>query len=662
MAVDNEAPPPPPLKIEPNSPFYLGPQDRPGDFITPTRLRDDNYDDWSSDVRTALEARRKFEFLDGTITTPTPPCTQSDWNAIHAMLVSWITNTISLELHTSIAKCEQTKNMSVSTYFAKLNKLWEELHNHEPLIECSCCFSCTAGVQHESRRETGMLHQFLMGLYSEYYTQTRANILSHDPLPSLNRAYQLLIQDERVRLAKATPEDTLPNTALGFVLRTDTGWERGRVDRPDRSHLVCTHCKKTGHEVTHCFELHGYPEWYDDRMKTNGGGRGRGRNSGRGRSSARANTTVTIPVVGAADTVAGGTAGSSSQQVFSADQWKALAGFFGNVKIPENRLNGTFNAQLWIVDTGANHHVTGDMSWLINKKTISDYLVGLPNGKTVNATQEGSDQSRELIGTGVRRDGLYYFGGTDSVQHVSVKGDSSNLELWHRRMGHPSEKVVKLLPPAKGDKFASRSRKCLFVRYPFGKKGWKLFNLDTKEFVELNEDVDLDFLDVQAFDNMENIDGQPTVQVQQDQAAQQAHSTQPAVAPTELGHVAPAAGLGPSVEIPHVPMSSLGDNESSDMGRGFHKKFPSVLLRDFVNHNVFVTSPSPATSTPQHSSAITSSKEPRSFKEAMKDVSWKMSMHEEIQALEDNGMWTKMVNVLWEANGCIEINLTLMAF
>ena len=32
------------------------------------------------------------------------------------------------------------------------------------------------------------------------------------------------------------------------------------------------------------------------------------------------------------------------------------------------------------------------------------------------------------------------------------------------------------------DKFASRSRKCVFVGYPFGKKGWKLYDLDTREF------------------------------------------------------------------------------------------------------------------------------------------------------------------------------------
>ena len=34
----------------------------------------------------------------------------------------------------------------------------------------------------------------------------------------------------------------------------------------------------------------------------------------------------------------------------------------------------------------------------------------------------------------------------------------------------------------KGDKFASKSRKCVFVRDPYGKKGWKLFDLETKEF------------------------------------------------------------------------------------------------------------------------------------------------------------------------------------
>ncbi|KAL6329338.1 hypothetical protein AAG906_017643 [Vitis piasezkii] len=76
------------------------------------------------------------------------------------------------------------------------------------------------------------------------------------------------------------------------------------------------------------------------------------------------------------------------------------------------------------------------------------------------------------------------------------------------------------------------------------------------------------------------------------------------------------------------------------MGNGMRDKFPSVLLRDFVTHTVVAESPSPATPSPQHPSAIISSNDPKSFKEAMKDVGWQKSMHEEIRALEENGTWT----------------------
>lgn len=34
----------------------------------------------------------------------------------------------------------------------------------------------------------------------------------------------------------------------------------------------------------------------------------------------------------------------------------------------------------------------------------------------------------------------------------------------------------------KGDKFESRSKRCVFVGYPYGKKGWRLYDLDSKQF------------------------------------------------------------------------------------------------------------------------------------------------------------------------------------
>nr|KAJ0187171.1 hypothetical protein LSAT_V11C900483680 [Lactuca sativa] len=85
--------------------------DRPGDYITPNRLRGDNYDDWAGDIQMALEARRKFGVLDGTITERTPPVTESDWNTINAMIVSWIMNTIDPEVKCYLAKHRNAKKV-----------------------------------------------------------------------------------------------------------------------------------------------------------------------------------------------------------------------------------------------------------------------------------------------------------------------------------------------------------------------------------------------------------------------------------------------------------------------------------------------------------------------------------------------------------------------
>ncbi|RVW45682.1 Retrovirus-related Pol polyprotein from transposon RE2 [Vitis vinifera] len=375
---------------------------------------------------------------------------------------------------------------------------------------------------------------------------------------------------------------------------------------------------------------------------------------------------------------------------FLPEQWKALAGLIGNAQVPDDRLNGKFDTKSWIIDTGATHHVTGDLSWLFDTIALFECPVGLPNGESVVATQSGSDHTRELIGTGVRRDGLYYFGGAegDSVQHVSVHNAVSTLELWHKRMGHPSEKVVKLLPPVsnlKGDKFASRSRKCVFLGYPFGKKGWKLFDLDTKElfvsrdvkFIEdvfpfgnpgavniipenivptVNVEIDSDFANFVDDDaDLPN----PQAQTQNPNLIQpepQAHQDQvphfdadldlglreggPAHTEASSATLSPGLAVVPTVGLDSLGLDNTSNGQFAPMGKGMRDKFPSVLLRDFVTHTVVAESPSPATPSPQHPSAIISSNDPKSFKEAMKDVGWQKSMHEEIWALEENGTWT----------------------
>ncbi|CAH9096288.1 unnamed protein product [Cuscuta epithymum] len=288
-------------KIDFTSPFYLGPQDRPGDFITPVRLTGENYDDWSSSVRLALRARRKFVFVNGVINEPVPPCTEEDWLTIHSMLVSWIMNVISPEVKltlskfddakllwndlkerfsvidgpkiyqvkTDIARCEQSKTQSVATYYGKLKVLWDELNNYEPLISCSCgkC-TCKVNALHEQRRESERFHQFLMGLSTDFYGQIRSQLLSQTPLPTLNRAFQQITQEERVRDIMQSKERDENHEVMGFALRMDVPNPR-RYEKIDKSGLHCTHCNLRGHTNASCFEIVGYPEWWGTRPRLN---------------------------------------------------------------------------------------------------------------------------------------------------------------------------------------------------------------------------------------------------------------------------------------------------------------------------------------------------------------------------------------------------------
>jgi len=53
---------------------------------------------------------------------------------------------------------------------------------------------------------------------------------------------------------------------------------RGRVDGKDKT-MICSHCKRSGHDANSCFALIGYPELWGDRPHTDGNNKGHGRGS-----------------------------------------------------------------------------------------------------------------------------------------------------------------------------------------------------------------------------------------------------------------------------------------------------------------------------------------------------------------------------------------------
>ena len=106
-----------------------------------------------------------------------------------------------------------------------------------------------------------------MGLDDTLYGTVRSNLLAQDPLPTLNKVYATLVQEERLRgITRVTEEH---GEAMAFAVHSNFKHkEKGRL---------CSHCNQTGHDSEGCFQLIGYPEWWGDRPRGPMKGSGRGK-------------------------------------------------------------------------------------------------------------------------------------------------------------------------------------------------------------------------------------------------------------------------------------------------------------------------------------------------------------------------------------------------
>ena len=84
---------------------------------------------------------------------------------------------------------------SVTVFFTKLKILWDELDMLSPAPDCSCTVKCTCDLikSIQKKQEIEQVICFLKGL-GEVYGTVKSNILMMDPLPSINKAYVLVLQ------------------------------------------------------------------------------------------------------------------------------------------------------------------------------------------------------------------------------------------------------------------------------------------------------------------------------------------------------------------------------------------------------------------------------------------------------------------------------------
>ena len=229
------------------------------------------------------------------------------------------------------------------------------------------------------------------------------------------------------------------------------------------------------------------------------------------------------------------------------------------------------------------------------------------------------------------------------------------------------------------DKFGSRSRQCVFVGFSFGKKGWKVYDMDQNEFLVSRDVVFQEDVFLYAEKTKLSTDlAPPVAEYDEDWLMTSVDRGSNNVAEeldTALDtHIPPAIEDVQTAEI--VTPTESGDTSESipqeNLGRGHQEKTQSVRLKDFVAYNAVPVDPdthhalSPSTSqsslpavpgtslyplsdfvsddqfSPGHRAylaAITAVSEPKNFKEAVTQKVFRDAMQTEIVALEDQRTW-----------------------
>lgn len=226
------------------------------------------------------------------------------------------------------------------------------------------------------------------------------------------------------------------------------------------------------------------------------------------------------------------------------------------------------------------------------------------------------------------------------------------------------------------DKFAERARKCVFIGYPYGKKGWRVFDIETRRIfvsrdVHFYEDIfpfasvtDSEQQTLPTFLDSGGVsDATPLGLNGLGQASPSSPSVSSPASPAPLS--CSPAETSPSSSTSTLPITSGSSAQAPAPRQSSRSHVPPRYLDDYVC-NTALDPPSSSACSPAQSpisgtvhsihnhlsyttasarhlsflAALDSDTEPTSYKQALSHPLWREAMTEEIRALELNGTWT----------------------
>ncbi|XP_039067901.1 uncharacterized protein LOC120213937 [Hibiscus syriacus] len=309
-----------------NHPLFLHPSDTPGGVLVSHRLVGiKNYNIWSRSMRIALLAKNKLGLVDGTSCKEDyDEILHSQWERCNAFVLSWILNTVSSDLSAGIV------------FASSAAHVWNDLKDR-----------------------------------------------FDKPLPTVNQAYSMIVQEEaqRAQLSGALDADAMYSNASGNSVRK-------------RFTGVCDYCKLKGHKRENCYRLIGFPPDFKFTKKRN--------------SQA---ALVSSPSLADSDHESRSgesrTANPVPAPVFTTTQYHQIL----------ELLNKTPSADAAVNLAGATDHMVSESHCLQSLTSCEPSYVHLPTGKTIPITHTGSFHfnsiddlfTGKMRGIGREACGLYLF-------------------------------------------------------------------------------------------------------------------------------------------------------------------------------------------------------------------------------------------------------------
>ncbi|KAL0446094.1 UNVERIFIED_CONTAM: Retrovirus-related Pol polyprotein from transposon RE1 [Sesamum latifolium] len=447
-----------------------------------------NWLTWSRSVRIALEGKDRLVFIDRSCVKPTEGSIELKQWITDSLVRTWILRTMTKDIVNAFLYASSARtlwlelkarygesdgplvykirreinsitqgNLTVTTYYTNLKQYWDELICLKPPAMCSYgqCI-CNSNTAKQEEIEEDHLMQFLMGL-SEPYDNIRSQILVLDPLPSVDKAYSMILRVERQRRVNMEYADV--GEASAMHARGQRGFmkKRGTVDKRN---MICDYCNKTGHGRDTCFKLHGVPEWYRDLNEQKKRG-----SINRAYAAAETQNNVNRPTPQEADLVSDLLEALKTIQSNKVLQDPVQVHFARDMEMAGMSVQSKLEchgSRYWIVDTGATNHMCGDISLFHSLTPLHiPVKVHLPNNSIVDATHQGDIILSPTLDL-------------TSKKPIAIGTQTGKLKYvtWHKRLGHPSPLVLTRIRELNIDEY---NKSCVCPVCPLAKQSRQSF-------------------------------------------------------------------------------------------------------------------------------------------------------------------------------------------